>query len=464
MKENLLPKKNLCVDLNAFCKTLLLLLLSVCVQQVKGQQEEAVYSLRLTLPVVDLPQNASSPNQNLSMNQALLWSNSVYDLGFWGIGEMGNSLFKNSKKPLVKNAFTYVAGLAFSKYGSELPIPLGVWAHEEFHRSVLGTNGIASSNGNWILNRWDGTVYGVSDEALSHLKSERPEALLYAYVAGVQSEVLSTEYNTIQDVHHKRQFYKNALYLYHAYYVWNYFNFSTSAASDSSKILVPQHESPLPSERDFAGSDLTAWVYDMFNPGQPFTDREDFPKGEGVNRRIGFSDLSPEAQDFLKKQQNLSLLNFINPAIFFINRIKVSPDFSFNAFMQYVPTHFGNDIALVVPISLNAKPYRLKVHNFNNRSNSFWGLDVGRSAIPIAKNLSAKVQAYTWVQPAKQDFFATKGKMGGALELGAEYRLGRSFTGYAAFTGKTEGWLMGSPYTGKKLMGTMGIHYNWSKN
>src|SRR5690606_41063167 len=53
--------------------------------------------------------------------------------------------------------------------------------------------------------------------------------------------------------------------------------------------------------------------------------------------------------------------------------------------MQYVPTHFGNDIALVVPISLNAKPYRLKVHNFNNRSNSFWGLDVGRSAIPIAK-------------------------------------------------------------------------------
>src|SRR5690606_12593879 len=91
MKENLLPKKNLCVDLNAFCNTLLLLLLSVCVQQVKGQQEEAVYSLRLTLPVVDLPQNASSPNQNLSQNQALLWSNSVYDLGFWGIGEMGNS-------------------------------------------------------------------------------------------------------------------------------------------------------------------------------------------------------------------------------------------------------------------------------------------------------------------------------------------------------------------------------------
>jgi len=60
----------------------------------------------------------------------------------------------------------------FVKYGSELPIPLGVWAHEEFHHSVLGVNGISSKNGNWFLSRWDGTVYGVSDEQLSDLKRE----------------------------------------------------------------------------------------------------------------------------------------------------------------------------------------------------------------------------------------------------------------------------------------------------
>lgn len=83
------------------------------------------------------------------------------------------------------------------------------------------------------------------------------------------------------------------------------------------KILAPPDESRNPVERDYAGADLTSWAFDMFNPDAPYTSRDPFPGGDGVNRRIGFSDLSQEAQDYLKKQKNLSLLNFINPSIFF---------------------------------------------------------------------------------------------------------------------------------------------------
>jgi hypothetical protein len=109
------------------------------------------------------------------MDQALEWSNGMYELGFWGIEELGNKLFipktgsYNGWRKFTNNAFRYVLGLGFSKYASELPIPLGVWGHEEFHRSVLGVNDI-SKNGNWLLNEWDGTVYGVSDVTLKILR------------------------------------------------------------------------------------------------------------------------------------------------------------------------------------------------------------------------------------------------------------------------------------------------------
>ncbi len=79
------------------------------------------------------------------MVQALEFSSDFYELGFWGIYEAGNKLFKDPQSDkLYKYVFKYALGLAFSKYGSELPVPLIVWAHEEYHRAALGFNDIAS--------------------------------------------------------------------------------------------------------------------------------------------------------------------------------------------------------------------------------------------------------------------------------------------------------------------------------
>lgn len=434
-------------------------------QQVAGQEDTARYTLRLSMPIADLPQNLTLPYRYLSMNHSLMWGNNLYELGFWGIDALGNSLFKSTSKSLISQAFKYVAGLGFSKYGSELPIPLGVWTHEEFHRAVLGVNGVASKNGNWLLHRWDGTVYGVSDEDLSNIKENNLEGLLYAYVAGVQSEVLYTQYNVINDFYHKRAFYKNAFYLYNAYYVWNYFRFSTTAASDSVKILAPPHESKNPVERDFAGADLTAWVYDMFNPALPFTDRDNFPQGEGENRRIGFSDLSVEAQDYLIKQKHLSLLNFVNPAIFFINSINMSRNFSFTAFMQYVPTHFGNDIALVLPFKLKEKDYRVALHQYNNHEDRFWGIDLGWCHVLESEQqrVTLNMLLHTWVQPENQSFYDTQGQLGGALEFNADYKITNRISANITLIGKTEGWMIGSPYINENVSGRFGLNYNWSK-
>ncbi len=428
-------------------------------------QDSLKYTLMLRLPVFDYPENIQSNYSFPSMQQALNWSSSLYDLSFWGIHEASESIIKNrnNKKAgrIAEKGLEYVFGLAFSKYGSELPIPLGIWGHEAYHISVLGNEGYSPLNGNSLFHRWDGTVYGLTDEELSQLKQDNLSQLLYSYVAGVQYEIQSTKTNVINDFYHQRLFYKAPLYLYNAWYVYDYFHFATSAASDSAKILAPPHEDADPFLRDFAGADLTAWNYDMFSPEERFENRDEFPNGEGLNRRIGFSDLTRKGQDYLNRQKKLALINFLNPAILFINRIKVSDNFSFLPFAQYIPTHFGNCISVNIPFTLNQTNHFLALNNYNNLSKSFWGLEYGIFNLQPLKNkrIHAGTWAGIWQQPMDQSYYDEKAKTGASLGFNLDYSLSRQLSVYAKVNYKTEGWAMGNPELGSVFNFTMGLSF-----
>ncbi len=427
-------------------------------------QDTAIYQLRLDAPLLDLPQNKDLPYFAPSSYQALEWSNDFYELGFWGIDKLGDKIFIPKTKPYKRSrkiwngVFKYGTGLLFSRYASELPIPLGVWAHEEYHKAVLGVNGISAKNGNWMMNRWDGTVYGVSDSSLNNIKAFEPDQLLYSYVAGVHYEIALNEKTTLNDFYKKRTLAKNALLLYNAYYVYNYFKFSVSSLSDSVKVLAPPYESSKPEERDYAGADLTAWAYDMFNPKEAFISRDSFPGGEGVNRRIGFSDLSPEAQNFLVKQKNLSLLNFLNPALFFVNRIKLSSNFSFNAFAQYAPTHFGNAISLVVPMQYKKYDLLLNLTNYANKNSGGLAIGVGLYNYKWSERLESDISASFWQQP--RSFLDDTNINGGSLSLKGRYYFKTNFAGYMAVMAKTKGWAMSNPYLNSNLSFQLGLNYN----
>lgn len=422
------------------------------------------HKLNLFLPLLDFPQIVDLENHYPSMNQAAYFSLSTYELGYLGIDVLGNWLFEKRNKPtsgflkLSNKTFKYIAGLAFSKYGSELPVTLGIWAHEEFHRSVLGIEGIYARNGNWIFSRWDGTVYGISDESLDNFKSNNPDQLLYSYVAGVHSEIYLNQIVSMNDFYKKRTLHKNSLLLYNAYYVFDYFKFSTSSISDSVKVNAPSHEDKNPSERDYAGADLTSWAYDMFNPHLPFTSRDLFPNGSGVNRRVGFSDLSADAQDYLKKQKSLSLLNFLNPAIFFINRIKISDDFWFNFFAQYAPTHFGNDVSFHLPLKFRKNNLLFSVHKYSNYEESGYGAGMSFFDYPLSKKLELNGGINVWNQP--ESFFAERTNTGGSLKLGVNYLFNKNLKSFFTFTGKTKGWEIGIPYLTENVAFQAGLLYS----
>ena len=129
-------------------------------------QEPGVYKLRLSYSLLDIPQNVTSVGNYPSMMQSVELSSSLYDLSFWGIDAAGNAVIKNRNNTIggnIANAgFKYLLGFGFSYFGSELPVPLGVFTHgRESTGLYLGVNDLASLNGNWVLNRWDGTVYGL---------------------------------------------------------------------------------------------------------------------------------------------------------------------------------------------------------------------------------------------------------------------------------------------------------------
>ena len=430
-------------------------------------QDNPEYRLRLDIPLIDLPQNIDLPYRYPSMNQALEFSSGMYDLAYWGIDELGDAIFTSRSKPetrfgrFTNSAFKYALGLGFSKYGSELPIPLGVWAHEEYHRAVLGTSGVSSKNGNWFLSRWDGTVYGISDMTLQDLKTTGIINLRYSYVAGVQYEINLNERIAISEFYFERSLPKASLLLYNAWYVYNYFRFSASPASDSVKVLAPPHENTNPAERDYAGADLNAWIHDMFNPGLPYTERDPFPGGEGVNRRIGFSDLSSEGQDYLTRQKDLSLLNFLNPGIFFIDRIKFSEGFSFNFFTQYSPTHFGNDIALFVPVRFRRFGVMVNAHRYSNKSDTGLGAGLSLYNLGVSGKVRSELRLNVWSQP--ESFFSDSMVTGGYAGIRTRYLFNDSFSGFVSVSGKTKGWLLGNPYLDKNVSFQAGLSYELLK-
>ena len=421
-----------------------------------GQATTTPIRWMVNFPVIDWPQNFNKKNPVPSMQQSLDWSAGMYDLSFWGLQSGMNRLINPTSHPVINKTSSYAAGLMFSKYGSELPVPLGVWGHEEFHRSVLSTYDVTSYNGNWLFERWDGTVFGPSDADLAQLKQDHLEGLLYSYVSGVQYETLLTKDQVMADFYSERTQYKSPLYLYNAWYVYNYFRFATSTHSDSVKVIAPDYESAVDTERDFAGADLNAWAYDMFLPNESFYNRDDFPYGSSENRRVGFHDLPEEAQQYLVRQKRLALLNFLNPSIILIPRISIGDKLDIMPFMQYNPTHFGNAISLIMPFSYSGQGYLLGVHQYGNQHVKGYGVEMGVQQLNY-QQLSLSITWKIFKQPYSFDDRETHWGTQGKVQLG--YALNDAFQLCLTTSVKSNGWVEGSPYLDRKIQSQLGIQY-----
>ena len=153
----------------------------------------------------------------------------------------------------------------------------------------------------------------------------------------------------------------------------------------------------------------------------------------------------------------MSLLNFLNPAIFFINSINSGEKVSFNLFLQYVPAHFGNDISINIPFKYDNLNIFIKTHRFKSYYLTGTGLDVSALDIKISDNISIDLNSHFWNQPTA--FWGSSKVTGGAVDCELKYMLADSFEIYAQLDLKSKGWLLGNPFLTSDKTFVFGVNY-----
>ncbi len=368
-----------------------------------------------------------------SMEQSLSWTAAFYDASHRAIQRAWSGNERYGKTSVALFDFVTIA---------LLPLPLSdTWVHEEWHRAVLASRGVASFDDVYRLRLNPGSVAvsHVRDESLARMKREHPADFVRAHGAGIEAEhmlVLRLE---------KEHFFDGAtswnLPLYWFAKV-NSIAYIASGATDRANRLTDRwerEEGAHISRRDFTGHDFTAWVYDLFRPDEPYPARGIHPSGVGIRRYIRESDLTHDERAYLRRQGRLASINLLDPNLF---GLYGSSRFNFAA--AHVLTPFG----YTVDLDLFARRPRLfaTMHAYANHERIFPGID----AALLGSTISPRVAI--WQQPAHLRFRDRGGRLGGMIGMGV--RRGRWF---AEVEAKSAGWVEGNVHLDRSVNVRLGV-------
>ena len=202
-----------------------------------------------------------------------------------------------------------------------------IWVHEEYHRAVIRNRNVDSYNNVYDLRLFGDSVSvsRVRDEDLIALKRKYSHDLIRSHAAGYEGD------NQLVSALEKDEFFlgtSRAELVGFVSMLNDHFYLRTTASGEANTITDEfNNDENTITERDFTGLDFTAWVYDLFRPDEDYTIRGIHPSGVGIDRYIKFSDLTEEEIHFLKRQMDLSLLNFVNRYVLTVKpfKMKFSP-------------------------------------------------------------------------------------------------------------------------------------------
>ena len=400
-----------------------------------GNAQDSLF-FTIDLPISEYPYNWNSKYATASMDQSVKLTKSFYYATHFGIELFG-------KKHLGKN------GLLWSRVIMTIfdfaPIPLSnTWLHEEQHRSVLSLHGVKSRN-----TYWANSVVNVKDEDLIQLKLLHPSDMVREATAGnegnlefvlsIEKDVFFNEVNT----------WNYGLY-WGNYLVNSFYLFGSTRKNSKPLVKFKNSESTNIHERDVNGFDPVNATYDLFNPNASYTDRGTHPSGEGIDRYVENSDLSPAAQQFLKNQFAFSLVNFLDLNLFGINEL--GKNTKYNISVRHHMTSFGYMLAGNLFFKTDKFGGFLSPKFYRNNNKSFLGLDVE------LRNNWAILRLAGWQQPKNQLYNDTGKRVGGLLALNIAPTF-KNLRPYVNLTLKSKGWVAGNLYLDENL--TIGLGVRW---
>jgi hypothetical protein len=349
--------------------------------------------------------------------------------------------------------------------------PLGDgWLHEEYHRSMMTLHSTNSFNdmNTFPIGKEVVSVHSVYDADLARMKAESNPDFVRMAAAGIEGQ-----YNQIRLLQKDNFFYRQDLphtYLYllstinSAYYV---ITTSLPSSNDLTNKMMAQEGTDI-SKRDFTGLDFDAWVYDLFRPNEPYSNRGIHPSGIGYKRYIRPSDLTSQELSYLRTQGYLQLINALSPAMATFSSIKIKStdrgNYYGNIAFRHILTSFGMDISTDVFLKTPKHNWFFSAHLYQNKNCAFPGLEGEWIDEPLKlgnKHLLISSKIMLWTQPSQQSFFSYTQQPGGFLSVIMDYPICKNIFFSVNFKAKTEGWVMGETFIKQNASVLCGIRSNF---
>lgn len=406
---------------------------------------------QLELSLLDLPYNAAYGLRAPSMDQSLDLAFAVDRLAVYGLRRG----FDQVDNPGLRYGLGFPALGALNFLMMYGPI---AWSHEEWHRAVLGSQGIHSRDALYHPSAWhDGLipVDQVSDADLARLKAEDPANTVRLMEAGMEAqEALVRRIGDELFLHDTRGKQRGPLYSSESWMAMSMqvaeiagliYDMNCASPSSDARTDAVNRITLTEMSRDFTGLDCNAWIYDMRRPDEPYEARGPHPYGEGIDRYRSLEDLSPEEQQALKNQVKLHFINVLNPQLFYIDGFALPSGGGdrWIASLGQQQTPFGWVIDGRFGLRKGGWSSVAGAHLYVSGERVSPGFDLVVPDVELWGPLSVDLGAGLWLQPKELRWDAERLQPGGLLSVRARASLRPGVDAFLALDAKTAGWVMG---------------------
>ncbi|HVE84922.1 MAG TPA: hypothetical protein VND93_18855 [Myxococcales bacterium] len=359
--------------------------------------------------------------------------------------------------------FAEMGGTSLLDFGSVV-LPFGQgWVHEEGHASAMAIVGLSTRQAFNPFSMCDeGSVCGLTDAQIASVHDRRAADWVRVQEAGMETELENAAWVERDVFFSDRPAYQHIPYL--ALQLVNVEAYrlicTAPGAITAADVLA---ESPEVTNRDFTGPDCTGWVFDLFRPATPYSDRGPHPLG-GIRRIRLLEDLTPEESAYLGRMRNLGLLSFVDPFLFGFSGFQLpwpagGPALRVNGAVRHHLTESGDLLELTLLGRREQWKLEATLRAYSNQSHTFPGLSLRLHRLPLPfAGAFASAAVWLWVQPRDHDFFAAEGDPGGALQLEGALPVFPHGEAFLRFKAKTAGWMAGDAALDAAIQGSVGIN------
>jgi hypothetical protein len=316
--------------------------------------------------------------------------------------------------------------------------------HEEGHRSVLTSNGIAGISRQFFDKNGIATVTGLSDQKLQDLRDNALPDYIRLHSSGLESEYLIKSQSD-EIVGFREDDLVNIL---GAQTASTFGVIGYNLTSLFPGMFTPIEEGNVEENNDIVGHDIYGMVKNLYRPNDSFY------------RYTNYDHLTKVEKQYIKNGAYSSLLNLLSPS--YLSFKTKNARLSFGGGFTYSP--FGGAYRLSI-WRLAKQKISVSVQLFTNRYINTPGLLVTWKDVQIAKKLNLTFNANVFSQPESLSF-ETKNKFVGYLgNLQISYKLDNwtkvPVSIFGGITNKSRGFVVGETFLGQKTYGNGGVSFQF---